>query len=233
MIELNKSYSTKQLANDGLSIAYSTFRGNRKEYEQHLSNFYLYSKTSKGNTTYYTFIEQKATYMPYKEYKKLQKNNTLKQHIKDTIYYDNRQTGSNIARIIYVNGEIQALNLELSTLSVYVREQLRELVDKGYYLKEDYRWCVLDKKLNKYNLMSDKEIERLRSFFYTRQDEEAEENILAEQEEGNLSVEEATQAIGELMMDAYMKGRFHYQAETGKWPLKVPVYTINGFMLNE
>ena len=39
--------------------------------------------------------------------------------IKATIYIDNRQTGSNIARIIYVEKEVQALNLELFYYYLY------------------------------------------------------------------------------------------------------------------
>lgn len=225
MIELNKIYSTRSLAEEGLAISYGSFRNYKKEYEEHLAKFYEYTKIQKGNGTQYTFTKAIAPYISYKEYKTLQKNTTLQKHIKDTIYHDDRQTGSNIARIIYINGEIQALDWELSTLSVYVRDQLRDLVKSGYYKKDDYRWCILDKKQNKYILMPEEEVKRLREFFYTRQDEETEENIWTKKEEGELSAEEADKAVGELRLNAFMGGRFHYQEETGNWPIKVPVYT--------
>lgn len=231
MIELNKTYSTKFLAEKGLEIGYGSFRNYRKEYEEHLAKFYEYSKVQKGNGTYYTFTKIIAPYISYKEYKTLQKNSILQKHIKDTIYYDDRQTGANIARIIYVDGEIQALDWELSTLSVYVRDQLRDLVKTGYYTKEDYRWCILDKKHNKYVLMPEEEVKRLRKFFYTRQDEETEENIWTKKEEGEMSADEADKAVGELRLNAFMSGRFHYQDETGNWPIKVPVYIRNAFII--
>lgn len=229
MIELNKIYSTKTLA-QALNITYGSYRNNRKEYEEHLAKFYQYEIAHKGNGIYYTFLVEMYKYIPYKEYKALQKNTTLQKHIKDTIYYDNRQTGSNIARIIYVNGEIQALDWELSTLSVYVRDQLRELIKIGYYIKEDYQWCVLDKKCNKYILMPEEEVKRLRKFFHTREIDEMEENIWTRKEEGELSADQADKAVGELRLNAFMEGRSHYQKETGNWPIKVPVYTRNAFM---
>lgn len=229
MIELNKIYSMKELA-EAINITYGTFRNNRKEYEEHLAKFYQYNIIHEGNNIYYTFISELYSYVPYKKYKAMQKSSTLQKHIKDTIYHDNRQTGSNIARIIIVNGEIQALNLMQSTLTVYVRDELKELVKRGYYKKEDYQWCYLDKEKKCYVLMSEKEIQRLRSFFHTRESDEAEENIWAKQEEGDYTINEANEAVGELRKGMFFQGREYFYKETGKWPIKVPVYTRNALV---
>lgn len=226
MIELNKSYSTKTLAQE-LQVSYDHFRKYRKEYEEHLAKFYQYNVKHQGKGIYYTFFTESYNYVPYKEYKAMQKSQTLQQHIKDTIYYDDRQTGSNIARIIIVNGEIQALNLKLSTLTVYVRDELKELVESGYYVREDYRWCYLDKEKNQYVLMDEKEIERLRSYFHTRESDEQEENIWSCQEQGGITLEEAEKAVGELRRGNFIQGRQHYKEMTGRWPIKVPVYSRN------
>lgn len=121
MIELNKQYSTKELA-DALEISYSWMRRNRAPLEEHLGKFYDFTKSKQGNATYYLFTESICPYISYKEYKKLLKNNIVQEQIKNTIEKDERQTGANIARIIYVEKEIQALDWELSTLSVYVRD---------------------------------------------------------------------------------------------------------------
>lgn len=229
MIELNKSYSTKTLA-EAMNISYQWLRQNRKEYEEHLSKFYKYNIESKGNSIYYTFFEELYSYVPYREYKSIQKNTVIRRHIKDTIYYDNRQTGSNIARIIIVDGEIQALNLQLSTLTVYVRDELKSLVKAGYYKRDDYKWCYLDKKKNQYILMSENEIKQLRSYFHTRQAEEEEENILSCQEQGGMTQEEADKAVAELRKSNFIQGRQYYQEVTGRWPIKVPVYERNGLI---
>lgn len=226
MIELNKIYSTKTLA-EAMDISYQWLRQNRKEYEEHLSKFYQYKTERKGNGIYYTFLTELYEYVSYKEYKAMQKSAVLQKHIKDTIYYDNRQTGSNIARIIFVDGEIKALDLKLSTLTVYTRDELKDLVKAGYYQKEDYRWCYLDKKKNCYVLMTKEEIKRLRFFFHTREIDEIEENVWAKQEEGELSIDEANQVVSELRKGIFIQGRQHYKEETGNWPIKVPVYRRN------
>lgn len=70
MIELDKIYSTKVLA-EVLNISYDHFRKHRKEYEEHLSKFYSYNITHKGNGIYYTFTANLYEYVPYKEYKAL------------------------------------------------------------------------------------------------------------------------------------------------------------------
>lgn len=223
MIELNKKYTTKELAKE-CDVSYGQFRNRRADYEEHLQKFYDMLIEHKGSGIYYIFNKELYPYVSYREYKSMQKNKVLQKHIKDTIHYDNRQTGSNIARIIVINGEIQALNWQLSTLTVYVRDELKELVQKGYYQRNDYRWCYLDKEKNQYVLMSNDEVERLRSYFRTRETDETEENILSAQEQGSISQEEANNRIANLRRSAFMQGRTDFQTETGYWPIKVPVY---------
>lgn len=157
----------------------------------------------------------------------MQKNEALVSHIKATIHHDNRQTGSNIARIIIVDGEVQALNIKLSTLEIYVRDQLKILLEQGYYIKTDYQWCYLDRQSNKYILMDKAEVSKLREYFKTRDDEEEEENIWAQVKDGSMNFQEASAKAGELRYSAFVNGLKAYQEETGRWPMKVPVYERN------
>lgn len=228
MIELNKKYLTKDLAKE-LEVSYDHLRRYRNEYEEHLSKFYVYSKTMKGNAATYVFEQELYPFISYKEYKKEQKSATLQKHIKNAIQYDSRQTGANIARIIYINGEIKALDWKLSTLTVYTRDELKALVKAGYYQKEDYRWCYLNEAKGQYELMSDEDVSMLRYFFHTRENDEAEENIWARQEEGDLTLEEAEKEVGNLRKGAFIQGRQQYKEETGRWPIKVPVYVRTAF----
>lgn len=224
MIELNKKYSTKALAQE-LNISYNQLRKVRDRYEEHLKRFYEFKIIHKGNNgVYYIFTEEKGTYLSLKEYTKLQKNNTIASHIKSTIHFDPRQTGSNIARIIMVDGEIQALDLQLSTLKVYVREQLKDLVNIGYYVKDDYRWCYLDKLRNKYVLMTKKEIDELKSYFETQNSIDQEADIWAKQKEGEYTQQEAYEKVGQIRYHSFLEGLKAYQNDTGIWPMKVPVY---------
>ena len=230
MIELNKQYSTKALAQE-LNISYNQLRKVRDKYEEHLKRFYEYKIIHKGNNgVYYIFTEEKGSYLSLRNYTKLQKNNTITTHIKSTIHFDPRQTGSNIARIIMVDGEIQALDLQLSTLKVYVREQLKGLVENGFYVKEDYKWCYLDKLRNKYVLMTEKEINNLRSYFKTRDSIDQEADIWAKQKEGELTKQEAYEQVGEIRYHSFLEGLKVYQNDTGIWPMKVPVYVRNAFV---
>lgn len=137
MIELNKKYSTKELA-QAIGVSYGQFRNIREKYESHLALFYDFTINTKGNGISYIFSQQFNDYIPYKEYSNAKRSKLLQKKIKQTISNDARQTGSNIARIIKVDNEIQALDLQLSTLTNYTRVQLKELVNNGYYIRDDY-----------------------------------------------------------------------------------------------
>lgn len=223
---LNQNYSTKQLATV-LSISYDHFRKYRKEYEEHLSKFYIYEIIKKGNTTYYNFINELYEYVSYKEYKAMQKSKILQKHIKQTIEQDKRQTGANIARIIIVDGEIQALDWKLSTLTVYVRDELHDMIQDGYYTLMDYQWCYLNRDLNQYILMPEEDVKILRTYFQTKELLEAEENILSAAEQGSISKEACNSSIVELRKDNFVQGRKKFQNDRGYWPMKVPVYERN------
>lgn len=192
---------------EALEISYDHYRKNRQAYEAHLAKFYIYTKTSKGNAIYYTFEKELYPYVSYKEYKAMQKSSIIQESTKRAIERNNRQTGSNVARIIVVDEEIQVLNLKLSTLTVYVRDELKALVDEGYYVRDDYRWCYLDNTKNEYILMSDDEVAILRGYFNLNATWEQEENILSAEEQGSIKHEEAATAITVLRKANFIKGR--------------------------
>ena len=223
MIVLGQSYSTKELASL-IEISYNQFRKNRERYEKHLELFYDYTISHKGNAVYYTFNDQYGDFIPYREYNKVKRKELFQNKIKATIYIDNRQTGSNIARIIYVEKEIQALNLELSTVTNHVRANLKELIEQGYYIKTDYRWCFLDPMANAYILMTDVQVKELREMFAMKEGEEYAEAVLADFSEGQVSKEEACQKIGSDKIKRYNMGITKYSNKYGVRPIKVPVY---------
>ena len=113
MIILNEMYSSQKLAPE-LGITYKTLRNNRSKQEAHLHLFYNYDIIKQGNSINYIFREQFADFIPYREYQKINKNALFKKNIIKTIEKNPRQTGTNIARIIIVDEEIQVLNLKLN-----------------------------------------------------------------------------------------------------------------------
>lgn len=223
MIELEKKYSSKELAKE-LGISYGTLRNKRNIQEQHLKYFYDYEIIMKGNSIYYIFHEQYGDFIPYKEYSNLKRKTLFQDKIKETIETDNRQTGSNIARIISVEGEIQALDLKLSTITCYTRVNLKELVEQGYYTKTDYRWCYLDPNKNAYVLMSNEEVETLRGMFNFSINIKEEEDLLTELKEGNITQQEAYMRIGAEKNKRFLSGLNEYYLTYGVRPIKVPVY---------
>lgn len=229
MIELGQKYSSKELAEE-VGVTYATFRHNRERYEQHLLLFYDFEVSFCGPSKYYVFTEQLMDYIPYKEYKKQQKNDLFKRKIKSVIAHDPRQTGANIGRIIFVDGEVEALNYTIGTVTNYTRANLKELVKQGYYILTDYRWCILDN--NRYIELNDDQVKELREFFqkYDTETKEEQENIMAQRQDGTISKSEANEKIGDMKFNGFVKGIQDYTDKYGHRPIKVPVYERCAFI---
>ena len=226
LIELNHQYSSTEVA-QLLGISLKTLGNSREKYDAYLALFFQFTKEQRGksHSFYYTFTHsynENNELIPYKEYKKMQKNNTITKNIAQTIKKDNRQTGSNIARIICINNEIIALNLKLTTLTTYVRSNLKELIAQGYYIKGDYKWCYLDKTEQVYKLMTNEEIAELRSYFKISNDEAAHYNL-----------KEYHTKLGEIVNAQFEQGIYKYYSIHNYYPMKVPTYTPNAFYTKE
>lgn len=233
-MELNHSYTMKEVAELN-GVSYTTYRNKRSQYEEHMQLFFDYTVEKKGRSYQYVFINQKEEFIPYKDFYSQVRTKAIQTQIKKTIKQDPRQTGANVARIIIVDGEIQALGLALSTLTRYTQVELKKLVEKQYYIKEDYRWCILNTDVNAYELLSQSKVEELRSYFKIERDAnlDNEENVLAQQQEGSLSKKEAAIKIGELRMGAMISGMKKFQEKYNAWPMKVPVYVRNALIEEE
>lgn len=233
-MELNHPYTMKEVAEFN-QVSYNVYRQKRSQYEEHMQLFFDYTVEKKGRSYQYVFISQKEEFIPYKDFYSQARTKVIQTQIKKTIKQDPRQTGANVARIIIVDGEIQALGLALSTLTRYTQVELKKLVEKQYYIKEDYRWCILNTDANAYELLSQSKVEELRSYFKIERDFnlDNEENVLAQQQEGSLSKEEAAIKIGELRMGAMINGMKKFQEKYNAWPMKVPVYVRNALVEEE
>lgn len=195
-LELNRKYTRKEIA-EFCQISESRFRQTAQTQEEHLALFYHFTKETEKRKIYYTFQYKIADYVPYRKYKSMCRNTNIQKGIKDIIKKDNRQTGSNIARLLFIDGKFYGLdNFKESTLGVYTRIELKKLVDTKYYAKTDYAWCYLDKTRNCYVLLSDKEVENLRTYFEV--DKKEEEIIISEMKEGNITYLEAEKLLGKM-----------------------------------
>lgn len=235
MIQLNQLYSTPELAKE-LKISSKTLQNNRDKIEKYLFNFYFFEKNNtidSKNTIYYNFYEQKEEFIPYKEYKSFKKNKIIQQKIKETIAVSKLQTAANIARIISVDAAIVPLDLRLSTLTVYTRDNLQKLVDEGYYYKLKSNWCYLDKKYNIYREMTEEQIAELRSYFslYSNENYAAKESIWEMYTNKELSEKETNEALGQISKDAIIKGLRRYEQEHNAYPIKVAIYELRQDLL--
>ena len=230
-MELNHPYTMKEVAKFN-GVSYEVYRQRRQLYEEHMELFFDYTVEKKGRSYYYTFTNQKEEFILYRDFYSKARSKVLRAQIQETIEQDPRQTGSNIARIIIVNGEIQALGLALSTLTRYTRVELKKMLEKKYYIKENYRWCILDRDANTYELLPDDKVEELRSFFKIERDANLsnEEDILAQHQDGFLTKAEATSKIGDLRLNAMLSGLKKFQDKYDAWPIKVPVYVRNALV---
>lgn len=233
-MELNHPYSMKEVAEFN-GVSYNVFRNKRKQYEEHMELFFDYTVEKKGRSYCYIFTNQKEEFIRYRDFYSQVRTKAIQTQIKKTISQDPRQTGANVARIIIVDGEIQALGLVLSTLTRYTQVELKKLVENQYYIKEDYRWCILNAETNAYELLSQSKIEELRSYFKIERDTNLynEENILAQQQDGSLTKEEAAMKLGNLRMGAMISGMKRFQEKYNAWPMKVPVYVRNALIEEE
>ena len=89
MIELERKYSTKELAQE-IGISYDYLRRNRANQERHLKYFYDYEIINRGNSINYIFHEQYGDFIPYREYSNLKRKKLFQDKIKETIEVDNR-----------------------------------------------------------------------------------------------------------------------------------------------
>lgn len=233
MFELNKKYSTKELAQE-MGVSYQTFRNNRQKYEKYLTYFYIYTIEQKGqgNRISYILTEQIDEYIPYKEYQSEKKNKTFREAIAKTIAQDNRQTGSNIGRIIELEPSIEVYDLTLNTIISYTRVRLKELVEDGYYTKTNEAWCYLDYDCNKYILLSEEQVLELKSFFqqtYSKEMDEA-DKIYGQYRTKEITHKQMVEALGNMQVNSYVKGcKIFADKYNISMPLVVPVYERNAF----
>lgn len=230
MFELNKIYSTKELAKE-MEIGYQTFRNNREKFEKYLSLFFEFEtkRGGRGNGVHYILTFQSDEYIPYKEYYNEKKKNAFKRAIIETIEQDNRQSGSNIGSVISERTDIEVYDLSLDTIIVYTRANLKELVEDGFYTKVDPRWCRRDKYTNKYYLLSDEQVAELREYFKAayQETEDVDDAIWSQYKEKRISRKKAAELLGDLKLNSYAKGCSRFSDKYGYYPSLISAYERN------
>ena len=80
--------------------------------------------------------------------------------------------------------------------------------------------------------MDKKEIEDLKKCFTNKELTEQETEIWSKYSEKEITYEDAISQVGQIRYGNFINGLKAYQEQTGHWAMKVPVYTVNVFMLD-
>lgn len=106
-------------------------------------------------------------------------------------------------RIIKNDEEIILLKLADNSLVNYVRANLKDFIDDGFYTKIDSVWCYLDEFTNEYILLDEKEVRELRN--YLNAPSPKEEEIYSQFNNKDISREETVKQLGELRLNRFIE----------------------------
>lgn len=238
MVELivGKTYTTGELQ-QALSVSESSWSHDRNRYLDNLRLYYEYEVKYRGRNTDYYIVKKLGDYQkpPRKRDRAIQ-DAVYEEQIVDVIETDNYQTASNVARIIKSRKPIQAFHHSDNTVKEYTRLRMREMFGKrpneggtrGAILEKE--WCRLDLLNNCYLPMSEADIQSFYDLFADfREDSHKQElEIVNDFKIGLITKEELAEQISEVSLNAYLTARKEFSRQFGYYPLKVPVYGLDG-----
>ena len=156
--------------------------------------------------------------------------------IVDVIERDNVQTAKNIARIIQKKDEIKEYHHTEGTVYEYTRLRVASMFGKkvgeggthGEIIEKI--WCRADLEHNCYIPMS---VEAIQLFLdcYSQSKEDGKQKeleLLNDYQIGLIQKEELQEAIGEISLSNYIAARKSFHQKYGYYPIKVPVYGLDG-----
>lgn len=183
MIEC-KIYSLPELKST-LHISKRMWEERKEELLEYLKLFFDYELTLKGRGYSFNIKEQYAEYEPLPRKSKTKEIQEFYNHEVDNILvYKPRNTGANLAReIIDKNNKYKHAE---GTAANYIRPYL-----KTNFLVEDKAWCKIDYLHYSYDKISNEELNYLKSLFTKYLSSNNVADIIAEQEAGYTSKEEA------------------------------------------
>ena len=147
------------------------------------------------------------------------------------------QTAKNIARIIQKKDESKEYHHTEGTVYEYTRLRVASMFGKkigeggthGEILEKF--WCRADLEHNCYIPMSDEAIQKfLDCYSQSKKDGKQKElELLNDYQIGLIQKEKLQEAIGEISLSNYIAARKSFHQKYGYYPIKVPVYGLDGF----
>lgn len=226
-IELNVLYSSKFIAEELFHVTPNTFSKNRKEYLQHLSEFYVYEERGK-KIILLQELKPFETRLKKKKDNQIKKEEQYREATHKVILEQPLNTGSNIARIMCHNVLSPAYhyNHTEDTAARYVRPILKE-----DFVKKMSRWCIMDYSTNQYIPLQGEQLDYLMKLFRGQSDNSEEKilnqeimDIIADADAGNISKAEMKEKTVDTAWKLYNLRMEQFKKKFGFRPYKTPYW---------
>ena len=234
---VGKIYTTNEMQKF-FSVSASTWSHKRNEYLDNLSLYYEYEVRYCGRNTHYLIVKKLGDYQkPPRKKDKAVRDAVYEAQIVDVIEQDDYQTAANVARIITTREPIKNLHHSNGTVQEYTRLRMREMFGKKpleggtHGMIMEKVWCRLDDIRNRYIPMSDEEIEAFYDLFSNirSENQQAELEVLNDYNIHIIDKEERASRISDISLNGYLSARKEFCRRYGYFPIKVPVYGLDGF----
>lgn len=222
MIELDKLYSPKEIAQELFKISPKTFSNKRQEYLDYLGQYYEYELVNR-KIRLIKQIKPFQTKMQRRQKKKEQNVQIYRDLTHKIIFYKPLNSGSNIAREIDQSKNKPIKNHKESTIVSYIRPILKEDFEPT-----DKVWCQVDYGINKYDPLTEEQLAYLMELFRSKDLSQQILDITADYKCGNISKQEFQTKVGNASELTYDKIMDMFKRKYGFRPYKVPNWHKKG-----
>lgn len=224
MIELNKKYSGKQLAELLFNVSPGTFRNDKESYLKYMSEFFEWHQEG----TRYVFTCILKDYVPKAKGRKTTKEQTsadYKEAISELIREEPWNTGAGIARDIAINNNYMVSTYHHKPRTAYNYTQ--PIIKEDYNIV-DRRWRALIG--GEYVDMDDNELiewkNLMNACFGNRKDISLEQDLAVMHDAGDITDQEYQEALAKINDNKYQAALDMWKHKYGYKPIKVNKYEM-------
>lgn len=227
MIELNRKYTGKELAENLFEIKPNTFRKSKDKYLQYMSEFFEWHKEGSK----YMLTKQLKEYVPKEKGRRSTKEQTEHDYrlaVHRTLQQESWGTGASVARSIVVKDEYMRDTYHHSLRTSYNYSQ--PYVSHDYSIAEK-KWKGYDGGLDYYIEMTDDELaewkELINACFGNKHDISLEQDLAVMHEQGDIDDRDYQLALAKINDNKYQAALTAWKAKYGYTPIRVNKYVEN------
>ena len=231
--------TTKEMM-EFFGVSKDVWKRNKNKLLENFGKYYEYEVVYRGRNIDYHIIKKLGDYKPI-EKKSEKRDRVYESNILEVIAEDNIQTAMNVSRIIKDNDSIKELNHSDGTVYEYTRVRMRNMfgvvVNEGGTkgIIEKKVWCKLVADYNYYVEMSEEEIQDFYDIYKQSKEDMKEEEleIFSDYQNGLITKDEMNSKLGECGLWSFKFARKQFADKHKYFPIKVPVYRISAFEMEE